>query len=143
MGDHRRVARSSSLAGAALADGHGGVGLRRGAPDRGAASYSAGQSVVAFYSPTRATDMPPTTANQSATHVHLAADPWGPLGFLFSDLTNMIPVLGSGKISRKRIKIQENLGWWEIQFGTLLNIATSSKSSRILNYFKDSESNLV
>jgi hypothetical protein len=55
----------------------------------------------------------------------------------------MIPVLGSGKISRKRIKIQENLGWWEIQFGTLLKIATSSKSSRILNYFKDFESNLV
>jgi hypothetical protein len=55
----------------------------------------------------------------------------------------MIPVLGSGKISRKRIKIQKNLGLWEIQFGTLLNIATSSKSSRILNYFTDSESNLV
>jgi hypothetical protein len=55
----------------------------------------------------------------------------------------MIPVLGSGKISRKRIKIRENLGWWKIQFGTLLIIATSSKSSRILNYFKDSESNLV
>jgi hypothetical protein len=32
----------------------------------------------------------------------------------------MIPVRGSGKISRKRIKIQEKLGWWEIQFGTLL-----------------------
>jgi hypothetical protein len=33
MGDHRRVARSSGLAGAALADGDGGVGVRRGAPD--------------------------------------------------------------------------------------------------------------
>jgi hypothetical protein len=30
---HRRVARSSGLAGAALADGDGGAGLRRGAPD--------------------------------------------------------------------------------------------------------------
>jgi hypothetical protein len=55
----------------------------------------------------------------------------------------MIPVLGSGKICRKRIKIRGNLGWWEIQFGTLLSIATSSKSSQILNYFKDSELNLV
>jgi hypothetical protein len=33
MGGHRRVAQSSGLAGVALADGDGGVGLRRGAPD--------------------------------------------------------------------------------------------------------------
>jgi hypothetical protein len=33
MGGHRRVARSSGLAGAALADGDGGAGLRRGASD--------------------------------------------------------------------------------------------------------------
>jgi hypothetical protein len=33
MGGHRRVARSSGLASAALADGDGGAGLRRGAPD--------------------------------------------------------------------------------------------------------------
>jgi hypothetical protein len=33
MGGHRRVARSSGLAGAALVDGDGGAGLRRGAPD--------------------------------------------------------------------------------------------------------------
>jgi hypothetical protein len=83
MEGHRRVARSSGLAGAAVADGDGGAGLRRGALDRGAASDSAGRSAVAFYSPTRATDMPPTTANQGATHVHLAADGQGPLGFLF------------------------------------------------------------
>jgi hypothetical protein len=96
------------------------------------------------FTPPRARQtLPPTTANRGATHGHLVADRWGPLGFPFSDLTNMIPVLGSGKISRKRIKIRENLGWWKIQFGTLLIIATSSKSSRILNYFKDSESNLV
>jgi hypothetical protein len=82
-------------------------------------------------------------ANRGVTHGHLVTDGWGPLGFLFSDLTNMIPVLGSGKISRTRIKIRENLGWWEIQFGTLLNITTSSKSSRILNYFQDSKSNLI
>jgi hypothetical protein len=47
------------------------------------ASDSAGRSTVALYSPTRATDMPPTTANRGATHVHLAADGRGPLGFLF------------------------------------------------------------
>jgi hypothetical protein len=68
---------------AALADGDGSVGLRRGAPDRGAASDSAGRSVVAFCSPTRATDMPPTTANRDTTHVHLAADGRGPPRFLF------------------------------------------------------------
>jgi hypothetical protein len=33
MGGHRRVARSSGLADVALADGDGGTGLRRGAPD--------------------------------------------------------------------------------------------------------------
>jgi hypothetical protein len=83
MGDHRQVAQSSGLAGAALAHGDGGVGLRRGAPDRGAASDSTGRSPVAFYSPTRGTDMPPTTAHRGATHVHLAADGRGPLGFFF------------------------------------------------------------
>jgi hypothetical protein len=83
MGDHRRVAWSPGLAGAALADGDGSVGLRRGAPDRGAASDSAGRSVVAFCSPTRAIDMPPTTANRDTTHVHLAADRQGPPRFLF------------------------------------------------------------
>jgi hypothetical protein len=77
------VARSSGLAGTALADGDGGAGLRRGALDREAASDSADRSVVAFYSPTRAADMPPTIANRGATHVHLATDRRGPLGFLF------------------------------------------------------------
>jgi hypothetical protein len=33
MGGHYRVARSSGLAGAALADGDGGAGRQRGAPD--------------------------------------------------------------------------------------------------------------
>jgi hypothetical protein len=33
MGDHRRVAQSSGLAGAALADGDGSAGVRHGAPD--------------------------------------------------------------------------------------------------------------
>jgi hypothetical protein len=33
MGCHRRVAQSSGLADAALSDGDGGAGLRRGAPD--------------------------------------------------------------------------------------------------------------
>jgi hypothetical protein len=33
MGGHRRVAQSSGLAGAALADGDGGAGLRCGAPN--------------------------------------------------------------------------------------------------------------
>jgi hypothetical protein len=77
------VAWSSGRAGADMADGDGGAGLRRGAPDREAASDSAGRSAVAFYSPTRATGMPPTTANRGATHVHLAADGRDPLGFLF------------------------------------------------------------
>jgi hypothetical protein len=36
------------------------------------------------------------------------------------------------------LKIQEFAWWYEIQFGTLLMLSTSSKSPQILNYLKDS-----
>jgi hypothetical protein len=47
------------------------------------------------------------------------------------------------KIAKKGGKICKILWRYEIQFKTLFVIATSSNSSRILNYLKDSESRLV
>jgi hypothetical protein len=54
-GGHRRVARSSGLADAALADGEGGMGLRRGAPDSNgvvglerAVDFSSGRQPIAL-----------------------------------------------------------------------------------------------
>jgi hypothetical protein len=41
------------------------------------------------------------------------------------------------KIARDGLKIQEFVWRYEIQFGTLLMLATSFKSSLILNYSKD------
>jgi hypothetical protein len=42
------------------------------------------------------------------------------------------------KIARYKLKIQEFAWRYEIQFGTLFVLATSSKSPRVLNYCKDS-----
>jgi hypothetical protein len=49
----------------------------------------------------------------------------------------------NNKIAKKGGKICKILWRYEIQFKTLFVIATSSNSSRILNYLKDSESRLV
>jgi hypothetical protein len=42
------------------------------------------------------------------------------------------------KIARYKLKIQEFAWRYEIQFGTLFVLATSSKSPWVLNYCKDS-----
>jgi hypothetical protein len=45
------------------------------------------------------------------------------------------------KIVRNGLKIQEIAWRYEVQFGTLFIMATSSKSPWILNYTKDSKKN--
>jgi hypothetical protein len=86
---------------------------------------------------------PPRSANSSKALCDTDDDKWALCVSDFPISLNSKIDHSLGKNSQARRKNLEKSWRYEIHFGTVFIIDTSSKSSQILNYFKDSESKLV